>query len=947
MPAPLSASSPMPRGRQEQGNRSSMSRSQNSISNRPCYPPYAKCGRDHLSECLADQGGCFSNAKLGYRPRDWSHAMHPKHYLVTILHRVIFADLIELDMVDFDLILGVPLDREIEFRINLLPNTQPISIPPYRMAPAELKELKEQIKDLLDKGFIRPSVFTWGAPVLFVQNKDGSLRMCIDYRQFNKVTVKNKYHFSRIDDLFDQLQGASYFSKIDLRFGYHQVKVRECDIPKTAFQNHYAPVLTLPDGTDDFVVYCDASRVGLGYVLMQRGKVIAYDSRQLKPHEKNYLTHDLELAAVDFALKIWRHYLYGVYVMCLLIIRACMADALSRLSMGSVTHIEKGKKELAHNVHRLARLGVRLLDSTEGSTLVQSSSESSLVSKVKEKQDRDPSLVRLKESVKDKKTIMDKAHGTRYSIHLGATKMNHNLREIYWWSGMKKNIDEFVAKYATCQQVKIDGQAERTIQTLEDILSALDFKGSWDEYFPLIEFSYNNSYHASIEMAPFEALYGRRYKSPIGWFEVGETAVIGPDTISPMKRVKRFGKKGKLSPRYMGPYRVLSHFGKVAYEIELPTELSAVHPIFHVSMIKKHIGDSVVVDPSESAEDNISVMQNSTPSPGMLDTAKDFEEGVLKGFYNATTLKVVFLIEITRDQELYTKFKDGNDKLEDQIGKLEASLKIIEIRILQQASDLLQGMLKKKYYPSVAKDVESVASDEKSVVSDEEFVTSAVESDAIDVESDATDVESDAKDVESIVTYIESVGMHQTSLADLKDKDIPKHCREKLCLVWFVHSILLAKDIRKVLKDDFLVLADDFDKFNDYPWGYNRLGHVKPFLPSESSSRITQIRFLIQGSLAGWRLQRKILKWMFHLLRQWCVYCNRLPINYIWCNKWVVHPWIVSTNDELGMTSFLTLGLVYTKEDPMVELIKKELARETSIRRAFRQGLPNVEALHD
>ena len=103
------------------------------------------------------------------------------------------------------------------------------------MAPAELKELKEKLKDLLDNGFIKPSISPWGAPILFVQKKDGSLRMCIDYRQLNKVTVKNKYPLRRIDGLFDQLQGASYFSKIDHRSGYHQLKVRECDNPKTAF----------------------------------------------------------------------------------------------------------------------------------------------------------------------------------------------------------------------------------------------------------------------------------------------------------------------------------------------------------------------------------------------------------------------------------------------------------------------------------------------------------------------------------------------------------------------------------------------------------------------------------------------------------------------------------------------------------------------------------------
>ena len=116
---------------------------------------------------------------------------------------------------------GLPPDRDIDFCIDVEPGTRPISIPPYRMAPAELKELKEQLQDLLSKGFIRPSVSPWDAPVLFVKKKDGSMRMCIDYRQLNKVTIRNKYPIPRIDDLFDQLQGASVFSKIDLRSGYH------------------------------------------------------------------------------------------------------------------------------------------------------------------------------------------------------------------------------------------------------------------------------------------------------------------------------------------------------------------------------------------------------------------------------------------------------------------------------------------------------------------------------------------------------------------------------------------------------------------------------------------------------------------------------------------------------------------------------------------------------
>ncbi|WMV37890.1 hypothetical protein MTR67_031275 [Solanum verrucosum] len=153
-----------------------------------------------------------------------------------------------------------------------------------------------------------------------------------------------------------------------------------------------------------------------------------------------------------------------------------------------------------------------------------------------------------------------------------------------------------------------DGQAECTIQTIEDMLRAyvIDFKGSWDDHLPLIEFSYNNSYHSSIAMAPFKALYGRRCRSPVCWFEVGEFALIGPklvyeaiEKISPMKGVMSFSKKGKLSPRYVAPYQILKCIGKGACELDLPNELAPVHPVFHVSMLKKYIGDPLSIIPLE------------------------------------------------------------------------------------------------------------------------------------------------------------------------------------------------------------------------------------------------------------------------------------------------------------------------------------------------------------
>ncbi|GJW16254.1 putative reverse transcriptase domain-containing protein [Tanacetum coccineum] len=311
---------------------------------------------------------------------------------------------------------GLPPVRQVEFQIDLIPGATPVARAPYRLAPSEMQELSNQLQELSDRGFIQPSTSPWGAPVLFVKKKDGSFRMCIDYRELNKLTVKNRYPLPRIDDLFDQLQGSSVYSKIDLRSGYHQLRVRDEDIPKTAFRTRYehyefqvmpfgltnapavfmdlmnrvckpyldkfvivfiddiliyshneeehvnhlriilellkkeklyakfskcdfwirivqflghlidsqglhidpakieavkncaspttptelceAPILALPEGNDDFVVHFDASHQGLGAVLMQKEKVIAYASRQLKTHEENYTTHDLELGAV-------------------------------------------------------------------------------------------------------------------------------------------------------------------------------------------------------------------------------------------------------------------------------------------------------------------------------------------------------------------------------------------------------------------------------------------------------------------------------------------------------------------------------------------------------------------------------------------------------------------------------------------------------------------------
>ena len=734
------------------------------------------------------------------------------------------------------------------------------------MAPTELKELKSQLQELLDKGFIRPSVSPWGAPVLFVKKKDGTLRMCIDYRQINKVTVKNKYPLPRMEDLFDQLKGAGVFSKIDLRSGYYQLRVKEGDVPKTAFRTRYghyeflvmpfgltnapavfmdlmnrvfrsyvdqlvvvfiddilvyskdaqeheqhlrivletlrekklyaklskcdfwlkkvsflghivsaegirvdpakieavvnwkpprnvtevrsflglagyyrrfvrgfsviaspltkllkkgikfewtdkcqnsfeqlkgmlveAPVLTQPTPGKKYTLYSDASGIGLGCVLMQDGKVVAYASRQLKPHEQNYPTHDLELVAVVFALKIWRHYLYGekcrIYTdhkslkylltqkelnlrqrrwLELLKDYDCIidyhpgkvnivADALSRKTMVAMS-LQYSDWRLADDGAMLAHLEAQPV--LRKMIIDAQKNDEELQKKLQMVRDGDKTKFVEKEAgslyfqnrlcVPDDKELKQKllfeAHNTVFTMHSGGNKMYQDLKQFYWWKGMKRDVTEYVSKCLTCQQVKAehqvptgllnplpipqwkwdnitmdfvsgfpftqqkhdsvwviidrltksahfiparidysmdrlaelyvdeivrlhgvplsivsdrdprftsrfwkelqsalgtklkfstafhpqtDGQSERLIQVLEDMLRGcvIEFSGSWDRYIPLMEFAYNNSFQSSIGMAPYEALYGRKCRTPVCWTELNENKLIGPDIL--------------------------------------------------------------------------------------------------------------------------------------------------------------------------------------------------------------------------------------------------------------------------------------------------------------------------------------------------------------------------------------------------------------------------------
>ncbi|GJV00527.1 putative reverse transcriptase domain-containing protein [Tanacetum coccineum] len=490
---------------------------------------------------------------------------------------------------------GLPPVHQVEFQIDLMPGAAPVTRAPYRLASSEMQELSDQLQELADRGFIRPSTSPWGAPVLFVKKKDRSFRMCIDYRELNKLTVKNRYPLPRIDDLFDQLQGSSTYSKIDLRSGYHQLRVRDEDIPKTAFRTRQgihvdpakieavknwaspttpteirqflglvgyyrrfiegflkitkplteltqknkkyiwgedqesafqllkqklceAPILALPEGNDDFVVYCDASHQD-------------YDCKiRYHPGKENVVVDALSQKERIKPLRV----------------RALVMTLHPILPSQILEAQTEAIKEENIKAENLRGMDKAFEVCPNGTCCIKNQSWLPFFGGLRD-------------------LIMHESHKSKYSIHPRSDKMYPGLKKLYWWPNIKAIIAEYVGKCLTCSRVKAeyrltksahfiptretdsmetlirlyikeivsrhgvpisiisdrdsyftsrfwqsmqsalgtqlnmnmtyhpetDGQSERTIQTLKDMLRAcvIDFGKGWERHLPLVEFS--------------------------------------------------------------------------------------------------------------------------------------------------------------------------------------------------------------------------------------------------------------------------------------------------------------------------------------------------------------------------------------------------------------------------------------------------------------------------
>ncbi|GKB71307.1 putative reverse transcriptase domain-containing protein [Tanacetum coccineum] len=479
----------------------------------------------------------------------------------------------------------LPPIREIE----LTPGATPVAKSPYRLAPSELEELSGQLKELQDKGFIRPSLLPWGAPILFVKKKDGSFRMCIDYRELNKLTVKNRYPLPRIDDLFDQLLVLGLLKKEKL-----YAKFSKCEfwLREVQFLGHVI------NGNG---IHVDASKIEA----VKNWKALRTPTEVrsflgLAGYYRRFIENFSKIAkSLTILTQKCKTLDWGEeHELAFQTLKDKLCNAL-------VLALPDGPKDF---VVYCDASGIGL-----GCVLMQRGLQKGLDEMIEQRSDGTLKGIAMDFVTKLPRT--SSGHDTIWVIVDRLTKSAHFLpmREDYKMERLAiLYLNEIVARHGVSISIISDRDSRFTSrfwQSMQEALgTCLDIR-SWDVHLLLVEFSYNNSYHSSVRCDPFEALYGRKCRSPIMWAEVGEGQLIGSELVqestekisqindrlkaalSPWKGVVHFGKKGKLEPRFVGPFEIIEKVGPVAYRLDLPEELNGVHDTFYVSNLKKCLAD--------------------------------------------------------------------------------------------------------------------------------------------------------------------------------------------------------------------------------------------------------------------------------------------------------------------------------------------------------------------
>nr|GFA94700.1 putative reverse transcriptase domain-containing protein [Tanacetum cinerariifolium] len=520
---------------------------------------------------------------------------------------------------------GLPPPREVGFKIELVPGATPVACTPYRLAPSEMKELAKQFQELSDKGFIRPSSSPWGAPVLFVKKKDESFHMCIDYHELNKLTIKNRYPLPRIDDLpfldkfvivfiddiliysknkkeheehlriiLELLQKEKLYMKFSkCKFWLDYVKFLDHVINSQGVHVDPAKVEAIKNWTA-LKTPTEANVIADALSRKEREKPLRVRSLVLMDHkdlmqqilevqveslkEGNVLKEDLgriQKQIFEIRSNGIRYHDKRIWIP----IHGGLRDLIMHESHKSKYSIYSGSTKMYQDLRKLHWWPDMKAD------IATYISQCLTCAKVKAEHLKPSGLLQQPEipEWKWENVTMDFVTGLQrtpsgydsiwvivgrltksaYFLLKKKTDSIEKLAELY--------LKEIACKHGVPVSVISDRdnvQSERTIQTLEEMLRAcvINFGSSWDKHLPLVEFSYNNSYHASIKAAPFEALYGRKCRSPICWIEVEESQITGPE------------------------------IGPVAYKLELREKLHGIHDTFRVSNLKRFfVNDDVII----------------------------------------------------------------------------------------------------------------------------------------------------------------------------------------------------------------------------------------------------------------------------------------------------------------------------------------------------------------